>query len=267
MSNEPFYRLDGDHYLPNLIARGPWSGASLHGRVVIGLLGHEIERRHGDADFLPARLTVGLFSLRDLSPVWVTTRLVRDGRRIRVVEADFISGGVPAARAVCQLLRKGENPSGAVWRPQPWDAPHPRDVPSVEDRRSTVGGMWAIKPMTPGGSRAAAPKRAWMSEVREMVEGRPHTPFSRVAACADYASPFAHAGEAGLEFINSDVTIYLHREPVSEWVGFQSVNHGATDGIAVGECFLHDEQGPIGFASCAALANPLPKRAPSPTAG
>jgi hypothetical protein len=32
------------------------------------------------------------------------------------------------------------------------------------------------------------------------------------------------------------------------------VNHGATDGVAVGECFLYDERGPIGSASCAALA-------------
>jgi hypothetical protein len=32
------------------------------------------------------------------------------------------------------------------------------------------------------------------------------------------------------------------------------VNHGATDGVAIGECFLHDEQGPIGSATVAALA-------------
>jgi hypothetical protein len=33
------------------------------------------------------------------------------------------------------------------------------------------------------------------------------------------------------------------------------IDHGATDGVAVGACRLYDEAGPIGEASCAALAN------------
>jgi hypothetical protein len=37
-------------------------------------------------------------------------------------------------------------------------------------------------------------------------------------------------------------------------VGFEVVNHGASDGVAIGECFVHDERGPIGSASCTALA-------------
>ncbi|MDB5445536.1 MAG: hypothetical protein JWQ97_853 [Phenylobacterium sp.] len=265
MSNEPFYRLDGERFLPNPIARGPWSESSLHGRAVIGLLGAELERRHGDPDFMPVRLTVDLYKLPDLSPVEVVTRVLRDGRRIRVAEADFVSNGVSCAHAIAQFLRKGETPSGVVWKPGPWDAPKPAEVPDAHDRRSTVGGMWAIKPIN--GFEHAGPRRAWMSEVREMVAGRPHTAFSRVAAAADYASPFSHAGPKGLDYINTDMTVYLHRTPVTEWVGFETVNHGATAGVAVGETFLHDEDGPIGFAACAALANPMPRRRREPDAG
>ena len=50
------------------------------------------------------------------------------------------------------------------------------------------------------------------------------------------------------------MTLYLHRLPVTEWVGYEVVNHGASDGVAIGECFLHDERGPIGWATVAALA-------------
>ena len=50
-----------------------------------------------------------------------------------------------------------------------------------------------------------------MSEVRDLVEGMPLTPFVRVAVAADFASPWANAGEQGLGYINSDVTLYLHR--------------------------------------------------------
>ena len=65
----------------------------------------------------------------------------------------------------------------------------------------------------------------------------------RVALAADFASPFANAGEKGLGFINSDVTLYLHRLPVTKWIGFDVVNHQASAGIAIGECWLYDEAG------------------------
>jgi acyl-CoA thioesterase len=106
------------------------------------------------------------------------------------------------------------------------------------------------------------PRRVWMSEVRELVEGVPPTPFVRVALAADFTSPFANAGDKGLAFINSDVTLYLHRLPVAEWIGFEVVNHHSADGIAIGECWLYDEEGPIGTSTAAALAQrkPMPKQ-------
>src|SRR3954468_6699389 len=77
----------------------PWDPNSMHGRVVVGLLAFAIEERHGSDDFVPARLTVDMFRLPNINtPVEVTTRLVRDGMRIKVVEADFISGGTSMAR-------------------------------------------------------------------------------------------------------------------------------------------------------------------------
>ncbi len=61
-----------------------------------------------------------------------------------------------------------------------------------------------------------------MSEVRDLVEGTPLTPFVRVAVAADFASPFANAGDHGLGYINSDVTLYLHRLPATPWIGLRS---------------------------------------------
>ena len=117
MTNQPFFSRDRDTYTPNPIASGPWDPNSLHGRVVIGLLAFAIEQRHGAEEFVPARLTVDMFRLPNLSPVEITTRVVRDGLRIKVIEADFVSGGVSMARASCQLLRKTEKPPGEVWSP------------------------------------------------------------------------------------------------------------------------------------------------------
>jgi hypothetical protein len=253
MPNEPFFRKENDRFQPTRAGVGPWDPNSLHGRLIAGLLGHEIERLHGAPEYLPARLTVDMYRLPDLSPVEVTTRVVRDGYRIKVIDAEFISNGVSCGRATCQLLRKTENPAGNVWQRPAWDAPKPADIPEPEDRRGGMGGMWTVRPIS-GAFGSLGVRKLWMAEVRELVEGEPLTPFVRVAVAADFTSPFANAGDQGLGYINSDVTLYLHREPVSEWVGFEVFNHGATAGVAIGECILHDEQGPIGSASCTALA-------------
>jgi len=252
MTNDPFFARDGARFIPNAVCRGPWDPKSLHGRVVIGLLGAEIERLHGAAEYMPARLTVDMYRLPDFSPVEVTTRVVRDGRRIKVIDAEFFSAGRSMARATCQLLLKTKNPEGRIWTPPAWDVPAPDTLPPPEPRGG-LGGMWEMRPIV-GAMGTLGARRVWMREVRALVDGMTLTPFARVALGCDFASPFANAGDQGLDYINSDVTLYLHRPPVTEWVGYEVTNHGATDGVAIGECFVHDEAGPIGAASVTALA-------------
>lgn len=252
MTNEPFFRRVGDAFQPTPSSRGPWSPTSLHGRVVAGLLAHAIEQRYGASDLTPGRFTIDMYRLPDLSAAEVAVRPVRDGHRIKVIDAEYSVGGVSVARATCQLLRKTENPNGKVWTPPNWGAPAPSEIPPPEGRNG-MGGMWATRPIS-GGFGAVGEKKLWLSEVRELIEGEPLTPFVRVALAADFASPFANSGDKGLAWINTDITLYLHRLPATEWIGFEVKNHGSTDGVAIGECWLHDERGPIGTSTVAALA-------------
>src|SRR5258708_10554142 len=117
MKTQLFSTTPRDTYLPTTAANGPWDPKSLHGRVIIGLLAFVIERRHGADDFVPARLTVDMFRLPNLSPIEVKTKLVRDGLRIKLVEADFFSGGVAMARASWPLLRTTQKQPGQVRAP------------------------------------------------------------------------------------------------------------------------------------------------------
>ena len=57
-------------------------------------------------------------------------------------------------------------------------------------------------------------------------------------------------------FINPDLTLYVEREPVGEWVALQSqmrVTHGS---VATAESVLWDERGRIGRATQALLVGP-----------
>jgi hypothetical protein len=222
----------------------------LHGRVVAGLLASQVEQNHGDENFQPARLTVDMYRAADFSPLEVTTRVIRESHRIKVIDAECRSGGISIARATCQLLRRTANPPGTVWQPPTWNVPPPEAVSAPPD---AMDAAWEIRGIT-GAFGSSAQRRVWMRDTRELIAGFALSPWVRAALIADFASPCAHAGDQGLGFINSDLTLYLHRLPRGEWLGMESINHGATDGVAVGDCFVYDQQGPIGSCSVTALA-------------
>ncbi|HEU0043337.1 acyl-CoA thioesterase domain-containing protein [Sphingomonas sp.] len=249
MDEEAFFRPADDAFQPLPLARGPWNPQSLNGRVVAGLLGTVLEQRHGRAGWLPARMTVDLYRLPGFDPVTVDTYVVREGRRILVVDARFVSGGVDMARATCQFLLAAENAPGEVWKREGWDVPGPDTVALA----AMPHAIWDFRPIS-GAFATAGQRRGWMRELRPMVAGLPLTPFQRVAAACDFASPFAHSGSEGLGYINTDVTLALHRLPAGEWIGFESDYHDADAGVALGQCRLYDETGPIGLATCLALA-------------
>ena len=250
-TSEPFFRREGEYYLPQPVSRSPWDAKSLHGRLVSGLLAYAVETKHLGADFMPARFTVDLYRLPDFSPLNATTRVVRDGRRIKVIDAELFSAGVSVGRASCQMLLCTQNSSGATWSPPNWDVDRPELVAPPEGRR--FGNACDMRPMTPVVA-AHANKRMWMREVRDLIEDVPLTPWQRAVLVADFANGYANSGAEGLGYINSDFTMYLHRMPRQEWIGLETVNHQATNGVAIGECFMYDSDGPIGASTVCGLA-------------
>lgn len=257
MTDSAFFSRDGDAFIPNPVCRGPWDPNSLHGRVIAGLLGAEIERAYGSDDFQFSRLTIDLWRLPNFSPITVQTNLVREGGRIKVVDAECFAEGKSIGRSTGVLLRRSQDPEGEVWNGPTWDAPHP-DTIEPDTRSAMPSGDW--KPMwetrSPG-SRPwgyVGPKQVWMREVRTLFENEPLTPFQRVALAADFASPLANSGSKGLGYINTDITLYLHRLPADEWIGFDVTAFGQSEGVCNGETRLYDTQGPIGHSIVAGLA-------------
>jgi len=254
MTNEPFFELENNEslkFIPTDIARGPWSRESLHGHVLGGLMAHVVELKHGDDDFQPARLTVDMFRLAEHGPVTVSTTVARQGGRIRVVDAALEVGGILQARASVVMLRRAVQPEGNVWSPAPWEVPAPEHIPQDESDRQTV---WETRPIS-GKGPSSERGRAWMREVRELVGGQPLTSFVRAAMAADFTNPLANSGDRGLEFVNADYTLYLHRLPVDEWIGVEVASHHSSDGIATATCSLYDEHGPIGHSAVTGIAN------------
>jgi len=245
MSEDPFFTRDGESFIPQPACRGPWDPKSLNGRVIVALCGFQIEQRHPLADYMPARLTVDMYRLPGFAPIEVATHVVRDGARVKVIDAEFVSQGVSYARATSQWVKRSQNSEGEVWSPTSWNAPEPEALPESPSR---LGNSMSMRPVR-GGMGFPGQRSVWLCEERELVAGVPLTPFMRAAIAADLANPFANSGDRGLGYINSDVTLYLHRLPAGEWIGMEVVNHHATDGVAIGQVVLYDRAGAIGTSS------------------
>lgn len=260
---EPFFTLSGQDLVPAPHAHGPWAPDMLHGRLLGGLLARAIERDHGVEGLRPARLTVDLYRNSKLIPLKVTTEVVRDGRRIRVVDA-FLSGPEGSvARASCVMLKEGGQPPGQAWTHEPWDVPMPEELGPANPRQggsTPTFDMWRIGE---GDSWDGLQRRQiWLRETHPLVDDEPISPFVRVALATDMASPLAHWSSTGLNYINADYSLNLSRLPAGDIIGVEAGGHLSADGIAAGTCTIYDREGPIGYCNSTALAN-RPEERPS----
>lgn len=251
----PFFSRSGSLFLPQPHAHSPWSTDMLHGRLLGGLLARAVEIEHGDPELQFARLTVDLFRNTGMVPVRVETGVVRQGRRIKVVDATAYADDQPVARASAVMLRRGEQPNGQVPSTPPWDMPAPDALGPAPESPLPFDVWYVDESGNPAKDlRIAGKRRAWARERHNLVDDEPMSPFVRAAMAGDFASPLANYSTTGLEFINSDYTLTLSRLPVGDLIGFESSGHISDAGVAVAECTVHDLNGPVGFCSVTAVA-------------
>src|SRR5215475_11815073 len=92
------FEFDGEHFVPTELSRGPWSPDALHGGPVAALLAHAAAGVDADGSTQPARLTVELLRPVPLAPLRVSTRVLRPGRKVQLVEASLHSATHEVAR-------------------------------------------------------------------------------------------------------------------------------------------------------------------------
>jgi len=248
------FSFDGARYLPGEGVRGPWSANELGGGIITGLLAHQVEQ-HIDGELHPARVTFDLFRPVPNGPLELSSRVARDGRRIRVVDVSMVHDGVEVSRASALLIRRTEEPPGNVARPPISDVGSPEGIPS--DRwpgQPPGGGTMENRSLRPTGG--AEPAARWTRLTMPLVEGVALSQLVRAAAAAEAASPVSNRSPEGLFFKNADTTAYMHRLPVGEWICLEAVARGSAEGVSVSECALHDEQGVFGRSLVACVATP-----------
>jgi hypothetical protein len=254
MSNAVFH-VEGDTVLPTALARGPWTPDAQHGGAPAALLSRAVERFDGGEQMVVVRVTVELLRPVPIAPLRLATRLARPGKKVQLVEASLVvaESGVEVARATGLRMRRAEVPlpEGTM----PTGAP-PGPADGIESRPPWADRVayeafhtGAIEMRFVRGSFAEpGPATAWLRLRVPLVAGESTSALSRVAAAADFGNGISWVltREDGYRFINPDLTIYLHRHPVGEWVALESTTFPDPRGVGLAESRLYDEHGPIG---------------------
>jgi hypothetical protein len=259
-SDQPFgssalFTRAGDQFTPSPMSRGGW-GDMVSGHVVGGILAWAAERLVDDPQMQPARLTVDISRPMALSAIELDARVLRDGKRLRLVETAARQSGRIVARATALFLRRGPQPGGEAWSPTIEMPPLPDDFPANETPFFVRAYGWGAPIQNPEpGWPALGPKYAWLHLSQPLLDGEPLSAFVAAAMAGDITASLANWGTNGLQFINADYTLTLSRLPHGPFIGTAAQGHCSHDGVASGSATLCDLQGPIGHSVSVALAH------------
>lgn len=241
---------DGAVLRPRPNVRSGW-GPMLMGRYLSGLVAWGAEPFGGD-EFQPARLTVDMFRAAPLGETEVNARVVRDGRRIKVVDVDVVIDGRVCCRGSVVFVQRTESPSGGAWYPAEPELPDPEAIEMV--RRNGWKPAWDQRMFGPWGT-TRDDRGVWIAEDQEFVEGEPVSPFVQAALAADNVNGLINANEEGLSYINADLTMTLARLPRGRWTCLVPVSRALDSGVSVGAIDLYDGDGRIGQVTTVSLAD------------
>jgi hypothetical protein len=252
--DDAIYFSDGpDRFAPTERARGPWDPGAQHGGAPAALIARAVERMPSVVPMDVVRLTYDFLRPVPLTPLVLRTRVLRDGKRVQLVEATLEADGQEVTRATALRIRSERvpAPAGDPERPPHGgpDASAPIRMPAF-DAGPTMFARDGMEVRFAAGAFAdVGPAFAWFRLRVPLVAGEQPTPLQRLAAAGDFGNGIAAAVPwATHVFINPDLTLYVERLPRGEWVGLDAVTRLGDAGIGVSDSALYDERGRVGRA-------------------
>ena len=183
-----FEQVADERFVPTAFTRGPWDPKSQHAGPPAALLGRAVQLRPGAReDMRLARITFEILRPVPLRPLSVTTRLLREGRSVELVEASLApDAGEEVMRA--RALRIRTTPSSVPEVNEHRAVPPPEQCSPQPFFPVTwdVGYHTAMECRFAEGSfLARGPATCWMRMRVPLVAGAQTMPLDRVLVAAD----------------------------------------------------------------------------------
>jgi hypothetical protein len=236
--------------VPTGHARGPWDPGQLHGGAPGALMAEAVQ-----ADgYLVARLTLDFLAPVPMAPLTVSARTTKPGRNLQLAEAEMQAEGRTVVRARAVRLRRGEvqlppEAGEAGTGGEGPDDGRPGTFP-LDDGHDEGFHRTAMDIRFVDGDYGIGPARAWFHLRLALVDDTPASPLARAIAAADFGNGISRVVEFDdYLFVNTDLTVHLHREPATEWVLLDARTRLEPHGAGLAHSVLGDERGRIGLAA------------------
>jgi hypothetical protein len=246
--SDALFTPDGGRFVPSQHARGPWDPAAMHGGPAAALIGAAMESLPSESPMSVVRTTLEILRPVPLLPLSVSARIERNGRRVQFLSASVSDGESELCRATAWRIRVTDVDLGT--QPQAHDdfARPEASTLSIPDGDEPAFHRTGVEMRYARGSfTELGPSTVWIRLAMPVVAGETPTPLQRALAAADFGNGVSAAVPWGeFVFINTDLTVYLHRQPHGEWVCLDASTDADPRGVGVAHSRLYDEQGQIG---------------------
>jgi hypothetical protein len=236
---------------------GPWSSDAQHFGPPSALLSRALEQVATSDGGVIARVTVEILGPLPLGELTVRACVARPGRSVRLLRAELNAAGRTAATAAGWQLAASDTAELAGGGDAP--LPAPEGFPDAHLAAGWSGGYlhameWRF---VRGGFADLGPAAVWSRQRVPLVAGEQPSPLQRVMVVADSGNGISGRLEPReWYFINSELTVHLHRELAGEWVGLDASSVLGPSGVGTARSALHDTAGPVGHGAQALLVRP-----------
>lgn len=258
--NDALFEQSGDWFVPSDLTRSPWGPDHQHGGPALALMVRAIEGEMPEGMEV-WRVAADLLRPIPYAPLRVSTSTVRPGKRVTLIEATVSGEDGPLALGRVWVIRKRDPlayPGPLDPLPVPPPPPGTLSDTGFEFAPYTWFGDSLDRRQVTGGMDRPGAATVWFRLRVPLVAGEAPTPVQCLTAMADSGNGISWALPFGeYLFINSDLSVYLLREPAGEWFAMESVSYYDPSGRGIAETRLFDETGYLGRSQQALFVDHL----------
>lgn len=237
------------HYRPTINTQGAWNENEQHMASATGVICTELEKFHPKPHLRIGRISLDILGMIYLDDFSITTKIIRPGRTIELLESVFKAKGRTCI--VARTWRMVTEDTSEVAGLEDTPMPAPETLPNWQGMSVWDGGyIRSVAKHIKEVERRPGKGKVWLTNDLDMVKGQETSSFVKLMGMVDTMNGVVVRQENPFKYMfpNVDLQIHLYRLPMGNHLGLEVEQQYGKDGIGLTSAVLHDMEGPFGRA-------------------